>query len=332
MKIIKQNAGLEVDSKKLKVSFQVLKEDLTLKTKASKSFSNTQPGIEALENWLNKKRLTGLDVHLTMEATGVYYENLAYHFHSKKGFIVHVVLPNMSNAFFKSHNLKSKTDEIDAVGLGMMGLERNLAVWQPISPQMRILKKLARERLRIVKEKTLVTNQLRSEKSSYKPSSTAIDRFEKRLSFLKEQIKEIEKELAEEVTKDKELQQRIDHVCTAKGVGFITAIGVVAELNGFTLFKNRNQVVSYNGYDIVKRQSGTSVKGKTKISKKGNSYVRQMLYMAAMSATVHDEHHKAYYDRIVAKTSIPLKGNVACLLYTSPSPRDQRGSRMPSSA
>ena len=59
------------------------------------------------------------------------------------------------------------------------------------------------------------------------------------------------------------------------------------------------------------KESGTSIKGIERISKQGNSYVRQALYMPAMSAVRHDEHHKNYYTRIVEKTNIKLKGNVA---------------------
>ena len=81
-------------------------------------------------------------------------------------------------------------------------------------------------------------------------------------------------------------------------------------------------MVSYAGYDVVKNESGTSIRGKTKISKKGNSYVRHMLYMPAMSAVRSDQHHKAYYQRIVDKTNIKMKGNIAIqrklllLIYT----------------
>ena len=111
-------------------------------------------------------------------------------------------------------------------------------------------------------------------------------------------------------------------VCTIKGVGFITAIGIISEFNGFILFKNRNQVVSFSGYDVIRKESGTSIQGKTKMSKKGNSYVRQMMYMAAMSAAIHDEHHKNYYTRIVDKTGLKMKASVAIqrklllLIYT----------------
>ena len=77
------------------------------------------------------------------------------------------------------------------------------------------------------------------------------------------------------------------------------------------LFTNRNQIVSYAGYDVIKKESGTSVNAPTKISKKGNSYIRQMLYMSAMSAARSDDHHKDYYQRIVCKSGIKLKANVA---------------------
>jgi len=145
MKVLKQNVGLEVDSKKVKVSLQVLKEDMSIRILGSRSWDNSVKAFEAMEEWIEKKRIKELDVHLTMEATGVYYENLAYFFNDKSSFIVHVLLPNMSNAFRKSLNEKSKTDEIDAKILGHMGLERRLRRWEPMSTQMRQLKKYNRE-------------------------------------------------------------------------------------------------------------------------------------------------------------------------------------------
>jgi hypothetical protein len=69
--------------------------------------------------------------------------------------------------------------------------------------------------------------------------------------------------------------------------------------------------VSYAGYDVAKRESGTSVKGRTRISKKGNSFIRQMMFFSAMSAITSDPHHKAYANRIFEKTSIYMKANVA---------------------
>ncbi len=322
MDTIKQNLGIDVGSKDLKVSLRFLMTDLSIKTKGSRTFKNTLKGFQALQEWADKKRVKDLPLSITMEATGVYYESLAYYFYEQPSYLVHVVLANASNAYFKSLSLKSKTDKIDAWGLAQMGLERRLNSWLPVSPQMRDLKKIVRERIRLIREKNMVTNQLHAELASFRPSSIVRKRSEKRIAFLDKQIQDAEKDLRRLVNKDPDLKERLDNVCTAHGIGFITAIGVVAEYNGFILFKNRNQIVSFAGYDVKQNESGTSIKGKNRISKQGNSYVRQMLYMSAMSAAVHDAHHRAYYLRIVDKTGIKMKGNVAIqrklllLIYT----------------
>lgn len=322
MSTIKQNLALDVDAKKLKVCFKIMQQDLSVKIKGSRTFTNNLVGFQALEKWINKKRVKDLPMHLTMEVTGVYYENVAYYFYDRSSFIVHVVLPNVSNAYLKSLHRKSKTDKIDAEGLAQMGLERQLKVWQPVSDQMQGIKKLTRERLRLQKEKTMVLNQLHAEQASYHPCAAGCKRYKKRITFLEKQLKEVEKDLYARVEADPDLADQVDSICEIPGVGFITAIGVIAEYNGFILFKNRNQVVSFAGYDVVTYESGTSIKGRPKISKKGNAYVRQMLYMAAMSSAVHEQHNKQYYQRIVDKTGIKMKANVAIqrklllLIYT----------------
>lgn len=311
MHIIKQNVGVEVDAKHLKLSFQVMLANRSTKVKGSRKFANTAGGYAQIEQWLVKKGHADMEVHLTMEATGVYYEKMAYYFAEKEGYRVHVCLPNTTRAFFDSYNMKSKTDEIDAKGLGLLGLERELEVWQRPSKQMRRLKKLNRTRLQLVKSKTMISNQLHAEQASHEPEQDIVQSYEAHLEFLAGQLKALEQQMDKQISKDKELKEKIDNICQAPGIGFLTAVGVVSELNGFELFQNRNQLVSFCGYDVVKKESGSSVRSKTRISKKGNARVRQMLYMAAMAAARSDKHHKAYYTRIVKKTGIKMKANVA---------------------
>ena len=311
MDVLKQNVGIEIDSRKLKVSMQLLKKDLSIKIIGSRSFKNEATGFVQLHDWIKKKATVNLPLRITMEATGVYYESLAYFLYHQKEYLVHVLLPSIGKAFAKSLNQKSKTDELDARMLGQLGLERNLDIWEPMSSHMRHLKKLNRERLQLIREKTLVSNQLHAERAGYQPRADAIARYQNRIDFIESQILQIETALKGLVDLDPPLKERIDNVCTSKGLRFITVCGVVAEMNGFALFKNRGQVVSYAGYDIVKKESGTSVRGRTSISKKGNAFIRQMLFMPALSASRHCDHHQQYYQRILSKTSIPMKANVA---------------------
>jgi len=312
MRIIRQNVGVDVDLKKLKVSYQIRYEDLSTKVVGSRSFPNNKTGFEALVEWVNKKnKFSTLPVHFTIEATGIYHENLAYYLHEAPEMVVHVELPNKTAAYKKSLNIKSKTDPIDAAMLALYGLERPLREWKPVSEQMREIKKLVRERLRIIDEKTAVSNQLHAENKSFSPNARSVERYNERLVFLEKQIKSIEDELRVLVNCDENLKERVKNVCTAKGIGFITVVGIVGETEGFALFKNRNQLISYAGYDVVEKESGSSVRGKPRISKKGNSYIRRIMYMPAMSAARSDENHKKYYLRIVQKGGIKMKGNVA---------------------
>ena len=136
-----------------------------------------------------------MKIHITMEATGVYYKNLAYYFQGKADYVVHVELPTKSAYYFKSLNIKSKTDEIDEGILGRLALERRLEHWNAASLQMRQIKKLCRERLRLLTEKTMVCNQLHAEQSSYGANQSSLERYELRIEFIKQKVRQIEKEL-----------------------------------------------------------------------------------------------------------------------------------------
>jgi transposase len=82
-------------------------------------------------------------------------------------------------------------------------------------------------------------------------------------------------------------------------------------MGGFALFNNYKQVVSYAGFDVVENQSGKYL-GKTRISKKGNTRVRRILYMPALTA-MKDQTTKfgKLYQRIIEKTEFKKKGIVA---------------------
>lgn len=98
---------------------------------------------------------------------------------------------------------------------------------------------------------------------------------------------------------------------SAVGVGEITAATVLGELNGFELIRNKRQVASYAGFDVIEKKSGTSVRGKSKISKRGNKYLRKAMYMPALTAVKHDDRFKAIYARLISRHGIKMKALTA---------------------
>jgi hypothetical protein len=77
------------------------------------------------------------------------------------------------------------------------------------------------------------------------------------------------------------------------------------------LIRNKKQLTGYAGLDVIEKTSGTSVKGKTKISKKGNRYLRKALHLPSLAAVKHDENYKTIYARLVSKQGYKMKGLIA---------------------
>ena len=320
-KVIKQNVGVDAAKDDFKVCFYHMDQTGHKFIKGSRTFKNNLAGFVAFMKWIEKKRITDLAVRITVEATGVYHENLV-HFLDDNGYHVSVILANQSKAYAKSLNLKTKTDKVDAEMLGKMGIERELPKWQSASAKMRILKQLTRDRVTLLTEKTAITNRLHALNASFEPHKKVIKRINQRLKLIAKQIKEVEKEIAQTIQTDEILKGKVDNICKVKGLGIVTVATIIAETNGFVLFTSRGQLISYAGYDVVQRESGTSVRGKTRISKKGNKHIRRALHFPAITIVKYETHFKQLFDRVVVKSGIKMKGYVAVqrkiliLIYT----------------
>jgi transposase len=129
--------------------------------------------------------------------------------------------------------------------------------------------------------------------------------------LLDKQVNDVEAEIKEIVCMNQWLQEKLEYVCSIKGVALITAVTIAAETNGFNLIHNKKQLVSYAGLDVISKESGISVKGKSKISRKGNKYIRKALHFPALVAIRHNEQMKALYSRLVSKHGIKMKAAVA---------------------
>jgi len=321
IKVIKQNVGVDISKDDFKVCFYRLDSNGRKYIKGSRTFKNTLAGFREFLKWIKKHQVEDLQVRFTIEATGIYHENLVY-FLDDAGYFVSVILANQSNSYAKSLNLKTKTDKVDAKMLGQMGIERELFQWRRLSPNMRIIKQLTRDRVNLLNEKTMILNKMHALSYSFDPNKQVVKRFKQRKKLVEKQLKEVEKQIHEAVKKDEILKPKIDKICKVKGLGVMTVATVIAETNGFKLFTSRGQIVSYAGYDVVEKQSGSSIYGKTKISKKGNRYIRRALHFPALTVIKYDTNFRQLFDRVLDRTAIKMKAYVAVqrkllvLIYT----------------
>jgi transposase len=309
-KIVKQVAGIDVAQDELVVQLGRMYDDWTPELYASKSFPNTKKGFEAFVAWVNKLTGAEVPVRYAMEATGVYHESLAYYL-DETGYEVSIILPNKISNYARTLDIKTVTDKTAAEAIARFGLERKLEQWSRPKGVFKNLRQLTRERSQLVEMKTICKNQLHAEQAEAQPHKRSIARVKKRIEVLAKQEKEIEADLRELIKKDAEIQKLVILLCSISGVGLLTAATVLGETNGFDLIRNKRQLASYAGLDVKEKQSGTSVKGKPRISKKGNKNLRKAMHLPALAAIRHDERFKAVFARLVSRHGIKMKAAVA---------------------
>lgn len=310
MKAIKQSVGVDVAQNELVCAFGVLLEDLSWQIKARKTFGNHLSGFKACVKWVESFQDSNPEHLFVMEATGVYHEKFA-NWLFDQGKQVVIVLPNKISNFMRTLSIKTVTDNTCADAITQFGLERKLEAWTPPKDIFRTLKQLTRERDQIVAERVTIDNQIHAEKTEAYPNTNSLKRLNTRRKLLCKQEQEIKNEIHHLVKSDLELEQSVQHITSIPGVGELTAVIVLAETNGFELVRNKRQLVSYAGLDVKEKQSGTSVKGKPRISKKGNRNIRKAMHLPALCAIRHCQLYKDNFARLVGRHGIKMKAAVA---------------------
>jgi len=309
-KIVKQVLGIDVAQKELVVCLGRMHEDWTPELYSHGTFVNNKKGFDAMVKWVKKLTIEATAVRYVMEATGVYHESLAYYLEGK-GYEVSIVLPNKISNYVRTLEVNTITDKTASEAIARFGLERKLDTWKRPKQIFKNLKQLTRERNQIVETRTLAKNQLHAEMAEAFPNPSSLHRIKALIKFLDKQVAEILKELTELAKQDGQVHESIELICSIPGVGRLTAATVLAETNGFELIRNKRQLTSYAGLDVREKQSGTSIKGKPRISKKGNRHLRKAMHLPALTAIRHDKKFKAVFVRLVSKHGIKMKAAVA---------------------
>ncbi|MBY5960301.1 IS110 family transposase [Membranicola marinus] len=197
--------GLDIAKDDFKACIQSQMPDGEIKIKGSRTFKNTSVGYAELVEWTEMRIKTYHDFILfVMEATGVYYEDLAYYLYENDHHIS-VLLPNKVKHFTKSLNIVSKTDKIDARIIAQIGIERKLKCWKPMCPQYKELKALNRKRLSLDKEKKRAKNQLHAMNHAHKTSESVIGVTKKQIEFYQHQIQVLEEQVEAVIKSNPEL-------------------------------------------------------------------------------------------------------------------------------
>jgi transposase len=253
-----------------------------------------QEGLKSFKNYL-KKKVDFSDLVLIFEPTGIYSFYLK-EFCAENSIKAYIVNPKQSHNFTRALGKRSKTDKIDARILYQFHklIEVKDIKVPEIDQQAKTLASYLTSYEFALKQRISLSHHLESLRD--KQLITLIKKELKRAQELEDNIFNDIKKYVEQNQNLKEDYQRLS---TIPGIGEKAAIALL------TLFKtyqgtNRAQITALAGLDPVRRESGTSVKGKVKISKNGKGIYRKILYLPTLCATVHNQKIKIFYQRLLA--------------------------------
>lgn len=244
---------------------------------------NTAAGFQQLLGWAGKHAASPAELHVVMEATGVYWESCAQHFH-KQGCTVSVENPARIRYFAHSRSRRGKTDKMDAELIAEYGVTLAPKSWSPPGPALHELKLLVRERSALIVTLNAEQNRLHAMNHRVAASPILVDLIQERVAFLKAQVEALETAMRTLVEGDLSLCEPLHLLMTIPGYGFLTAASVLAETDGFALLETGTQISAYAGIAPAPFESGSSVHGRGRLSKVGNAHLRRTAYLAASGA------------------------------------------------
>lgn len=260
----------------------------------SKSFENSPAGFGLLSSWLESLGMN--KVHAVMEATGIYGDALA-EFLFDMGHEVSIVNPAQISAFAKSELSRTKTDRVDAAVIARFARSHEPEPWTPPPQELRELQMLVRHREDLINNRTQLSNRL----TEGRLTPTITTSLKTLIEAVDEEIKSVERQIRDHIDTHPTLKNDVDLLTSIIGIGEQTAVNLLAEIRHLHDYKSSRQVIAYAGLSPRHKLSGSSVRGRPRLSKMGNSRIRKALYWPAVTALKHNPVIRALGDRLAQR-------------------------------
>lgn len=267
-------------------------------TAASAQFSNTEKGFSQLITWLGKQEINSLNCWFIFENTGMYSRPLVSFCSSRN------IRYNMVPALEIKRSLgikRGKSDAIDASNIAQFGCEKSarLKCNSPLNPNTDRLKRLLslRDRFTTQRKGLLQSAKEMQEFCALKSDDIEIKTQMSVIKVLDKQIAKIEDQIKSILEGDQALKENLTLITSIKGIGLIVGAYILAYTNNFTRFEDSRKFACYIGTAPFPFSSGTSVRGRTKVSHLANKKLKSLLDLAAKSALQADTELNLYYRR-----------------------------------
>lgn len=240
-----------------------------------KKFRNIKSGFTELSAWLSRLNADGL--HACMEATGTYGEALAQYLYDAD-FTVSVVNPARIKGFSQGELMRTKTDKSDASLIARFCLAMRPSLWVPEAYETRLLRDLSRRYESLLDMRQQEVNRL--DVIGVELQSDV----KKHISYLDTAIVKTKKKIREHIDRHPDLKRKKELLESIPGIGEVTINVVLSEFADISRFDSAKHLASFIGLAPRHRLSGTSVRGRSSMSKIGNAKVRKSFFMPALVA------------------------------------------------
>ena len=280
--------------------------------KAFLKVDNNNSGFNDLLKWFHQHSVDPSEVMIVMEHTGLYSYQLEQFLHQ------HGISFTKVSALAIKRSLglvRGKSDKIDARRIARYAFEKKdcLTADQPVSENLKTLQLLHSTRERLVKTRASYTTAVNEEREAYqlKQTDIIIAAQLKVIKSLDQQIQKLEDEIQAIVQTNQEINKNYNLLQSLKGVGPVVALATIIKTGNFIRFTNPRKFACFCGTAPFEYTSGSSIRGKTKISSLRDKKMKTLLDLAAKSASQYDKDLHEYFEkRIASGKSIKSTRNI----------------------
>jgi transposase len=262
---------------------------------AKAQFDNHRGGYRRLRTWLQGHGVAHLRVGL--ESTNTFAEPLAQWLH-EHGHCVYLLNPERTAYYARSLGQRNKTDPADATTIAAFVAQYTGTPWQPPTPEQRTLRCLTRTRHQLVEASKQLRNQLRTCEPVARVHLQAV------LDAIHHQLTQLARELTAHLRTYPALGEAVRRLMTVKGVGLVTAAVTVAELPPITATSDPRALCAWAGLTPRRYQTGLT-EWRSRLSRKGNAYLREALFMPALVAKRYNPLLRSFAAVLQAKGKSP---------------------------
>lgn len=284
------------------VGIDVAKDKLDVAVLGEKKASQVGNDQKGIANLIKKMKELAPQL-IVVEATGGYQRAVVLGLY-EAGQPVAVVNPMRVRQFARAHGLLAKTDKLDAFNLAQFGKQVKPRRFEAKSEAGSQLSALLTRRRQVEEMLKAEKNRLRTVPASMRPS------VERMIEVLKEEIKQLEKELDRFMKENEDWQGQEELLTSAKGVGRVTAATLLAELPELGKLDNK-QIAALVGVAPMNSDSGK--KRGYRRTKGGRVGVRNVLYMSTLVATRYNPTIKTHYQKMLKRGKVKKVALTACM-------------------